>query len=110
MTIIEVEDCSCGFHSKITISMDEPENVKVNISSGCDAANFWGRGLQRINWRECFGPEPLKSELWLSAMEKLNHRSCPLPIAVLRGIECVIGINVPANINIRFIQNDNKHE
>ena len=107
MKVVEVADGSCGFSTRIVAHMEDAAQVAITVSSECDAAAKWGKKIGRVDWRQCLGPRPLESSLWQSALETLNHRSCPVLTGVLRAIEAEVGAAKPAAILIRFLAKKN---
>lgn len=103
MTVVDVIDGSCGFHTRITAQREGAGTVNLTVSGGCEVATHWGQTIKKVDWRQCLGKGFPQSELWQSAMKMLRHRSCPLPMATLRAIEAEVGATKPADIRIHFL-------
>jgi hypothetical protein len=103
MTVVEVDNDACGFRTRITVRREGGFIVRLKVASECEAVEQWGRGIARTDWRCCLGRHPLDSVLWRTAVETLNHRSCPVLTATLRAIETEIEAARPADIRIRFL-------
>lgn len=102
MTVVDVFDGACGFHTRITARREDAATVHLSVSGDCEAATRWAQRIKQVNWRQCLGKDFPQSELWQSSMKMLRHRSCPLPMTALRAIEAEVGATKPADIRIHF--------
>lgn len=103
MKIVDVIDDSCGFKTRIVAQRKDRELVTLNISSECEEVSSWGDKNTQVDWRECLGGNALESQFVRSAFRMLKHRSCCVPMAVLRAIEVEVGAGLPASVRIRFL-------
>ena len=103
MTRVAVECGACGFQAEIEVLRDGDRTVCLRLTSGCEAVSRWGASVGRIHWRVPLGRAPGALGYWRSALDILNHRSCPVPLAVLKAIEVEIGAALPVDAAIRFL-------
>ncbi|MFO8090400.1 MAG: hypothetical protein R6U13_11220 [Desulfatiglandaceae bacterium] len=103
MTVLEVIDDSCGFHTRVIAQRKDREVVTLKISSECEEVSRWGDEITQVDWRECLGGNALESKLLRSAFKILKHRSCFVPTAVLRAVEAEVGANLPARVKMSFL-------
>ena len=103
MTRVAVECGACGFQAEIEVVRDGKRTVSLRLESGCPAVGRWGAAMERIEWREPLGGVSTALNFWKSALEALDHRTCPVPVAVLKAIEVEIGAALPVDTAIRFL-------
>ena len=109
MTRVAVACGACGFQADIEVVRDGGRAVSLRLASRCEAVARWGATLGRIHWRDPLGRAAEALEFWRSALDMLKHRSCPVPLAVLKAIEVEIGAALPADVTIRFGHSDAEH-
>lgn len=103
MTRVQVVCGACGFTAEIRVAAKGAAEVAVQVSSDCEAAVRWGETVRRLEWRGPLGRMPAAGEYWHSAWKILKHRTCPLPLALLKAVEVEIGAAVAADVAIRFL-------
>jgi hypothetical protein len=103
MTRVQVECGACGLKAEISAVRDGRSAVRIQLTSGCEAVVAWGATIERIEWREPLGKMPAAGAFWQSAFEHLKHRTCPVPVAVLKAIEVEIGAALPVDVHIQFL-------
>jgi hypothetical protein len=103
MTRVAVECGACGFSADLEVVRAGNRQVRLKVASGCEAVNRWGAAVARIRWPAVLGRAPEIQEFWGSALDMLTHRTCPVPLAVLKAIEAEIGAARPADVTIRFL-------
>lgn len=103
MTRVAVECGACGFQAEIEVVRDGKRTVSLRLESGCPAVVRWGAAMERIEWRDPLGGTSTALNFWQSALEALDHRTCPVPLAVLKAVEVEIGAALPVDAAIRFL-------
>lgn len=103
MTRVAVACGACGFTALISAVRDGHNAVRIRLTGDCQAVVAWGATLDRIDWRQPLGRMPAAGAFWQSAWQHLKHRTCPVPVAVLKAIEAEIGAALPVDVHIRFL-------
>ena len=109
MTRVAVACGACGFQADIEVVRDGARTVSLRLASRCEAVTRWGATVARIDWHGPLGRTPEALEFRRSALDMLKHRSCPVPLAVLKAIEVEIGAALPVDVTIRFGHPDPVH-
>lgn len=102
MTRATVACGACGFQARIEVVRAGRATVRIRIFSDCDALQRWAGSIETIDWRQPLGAMAETGDAWQSALRQLKHRSCPVPMAVLKTIEVEIGAALPVDVHLRF--------
>ena len=103
MTRVAVQCGACGFQAEIEVVRDGDRTVCLRLASDCAAVTRWGATVGRIHWHVPLGRAPGALGFWRSALDILKHRTCPVPLAVLKAVEVEIGAALPADTTIHFL-------
>jgi hypothetical protein len=102
MTRATVTCGACGFLARIEVVRTGRTTVRIRIFSDCDALQRWADAIATVDWRQPLGAMAETGDFWQSALRRLNHRSCPVPMAVLKTIEVEMGAALPVDVHLRF--------
>ena len=103
MTRVAVACGACGFQADIEVVRDGKRAVSLRLVSDCAAVTRWAAAAGRIDWRVALGRTAEALKFWQSALDTLEHRGCPVPVAVVKAIEVEIGAALPVDAAIHFL-------
>ncbi len=102
MVKVKVNPGACGFITNLTIAADAKQQVKVDIDSSCPQVMAMKAELQELNgYKECFA-KPSTSKVFQTAEKHLRHLACPVPTAIIKGMEVACGLNIAKEVDIRI--------
>jgi hypothetical protein len=91
----------CGFVTKIEALLDDSQKVKLSIESDCphvmDLAEEYPESEGMMEVFLPFGEAPL----FKAAKKTLKHSTCPVPSAIMKGIEVTCGLALPRDVTIQ---------
>jgi hypothetical protein len=108
VTCATVNCGDCGFQARIEAQRTGRTTVRIRIFSDCEALQRWAPSIATVDWRDPLGAKAASGDFWQSALRQLNHRSCPVPMAVLKTIEVEIGAARPVDVHLRFCASANQ--
>jgi hypothetical protein len=107
MTRVEVYAGVCGHTAIIDVSQVDAKHVQVVIHSECEQITAMNSDLACIQWKGK-GHEVFKSItesiVYRSAANTIRHTACPIPSVILKAIEVEVGIALPQDVSIQFVQ------
>ncbi|MEI7884377.1 MAG: hypothetical protein WCI30_03405 [Clostridia bacterium] len=102
MVKVEVNPGACGFIANLTITADAKQQVKIDIESNCTQVLAMEAELQELNgYKECFAKHST-STVYQVAEKHLRHLACPVPTAIIKGMEVACGLNVAKEVGIKI--------
>jgi len=105
MTSLVVDPGPCGFTSKIQVVRVSARRAQVTVESDCEQVNRMGSELADLDIRSVMRP-PGESIVYQIAARHACHLTCPLPLAILKGIEAEFQLALPRPVTIRFELDD----
>ncbi len=77
--------------------------VRIDISSDCEMVTLAGQQINEVEWMKIF-----RSEGCLALIENVlrhtKHVACPVISALFKAIETEVGLALPKDAHIRFVQ------
>ncbi len=99
---VKVEPGICGLTCVIEVRKKGRYAVSLHaVESDCRQVRRLFQNLHEMNMRDLFAPVS-RNPVFLSAQQAGCHPSCPVPVAVLKGVEVAMGMALPRNATIRF--------
>jgi hypothetical protein len=106
MTIVDVNPGVCGLKSKIIAKSEDMQMVKLDIQSDCPHISQMNKELEEVDgFIECFSKFG-DSRVYEIAKKYCRHPVCPVPGAILKGIEASIGLALPREVVINIKNED----
>ena len=100
MANIEVVPGICGLKTKLTVTADEDQTVQVGIESACPHIMAMQDDLKDLDgYSECFAKYS-SSSVYASAEKHCRHLACPVPTAIVKGMEVACGLALPKDVTI----------
>ena len=106
MAQVKINPGICGLNSTIKVESDEMQNVSVCIKSECESIQAMEVGLKEIDgYEECFSKFG-DSTVYQQAKLHCRHPACPVPSAIIKGIEVACGLALPKDVEIEISKFD----
>lgn len=100
MYIVKVDPGICGFKATIHINKKDDDTVTISIDSECESIKNMEKDLKEINCiNECFSKFST-SKVYEAADKHIRHLACPIPCAIIKGIEAASSFAIPKDVNI----------
>ncbi len=98
MIIVQVDPGVCGLKSTIRVTTADNQNAKVTIESNCPHIQALAADMDDIDaYRECFSPMD-QSGVYQKAAAHCKHTACPVPSAIIKGVEAACGLALPRDV------------
>lgn len=99
----------CGCSARIDVKQLDNKNVRVLVHSECEQITAMNSDLACIQWKGR-GHQVFRrmtdSVIYHSSYEHIRHTGCPVPAAILKTIEVEVGIALPEDVTISFVNSD----
>jgi hypothetical protein len=98
MATIQVNPGVCGLVTSVTVTSEDMQMATVRIESECPAVKAMEPELQDIDgYVECFSRFS-DSRVYGAANAHCKHVACPVPSAIIKGIEVACGLALPKDV------------
>lgn len=102
MIKVDVNPGICGFQTRILIRQTGGMRVQIEIESQCNNIDSLAAELNDIDaYEECFKTGDHSRILNLAARH-CRHFSCPVPMALIKGVEAAVGVRQAKDVHIHF--------
>jgi len=99
MVEVKVNAGVCGFKTRIEVMADGPD-ATLKIATDCPNLKELNQELQKVNgYTECFGKIG-DTSVFQVARKYCKHAACPVPTAIIKGIEVACGLALPKDVEI----------
>ena len=100
MATINVNPGVCGLKTTVTVTSEDMQTARVQIETECPAVKEMEPKLQDIDaYAECFSRFG-DSRVYGAANAHCKHVACPVPSAILKGIEVACSLALPRDVEI----------
>jgi len=99
---VRVEPGICGMPAVIRMHTDDGKKVEIEVRSTCESVNRFAAEIGEVDvFAELYskGGEPVVLK---AAQTHCGHRACPVPVAVLKGLEVAAGLALPCDATIHI--------
>ncbi len=104
MTKIVVDPGICGFKTVITVESSDKQNAAVTAESQCPAVMHLVGSLNKLDsYNEIFNKFG-ESAVFKSAKAHCKHAACPVPTAILKGLEVECGLALPGDVSMNIVK------
>ena len=103
MTKATVDPGICGLKTVLSIESEDMQNVVIKIESQCPYITKMGKELEILGQIDGFTEVFTKfgdSKVFEIAKSCCKHAACPVPTAILKGIEAECGLALIKDVNI----------
>lgn len=102
MTHVRVNPGVCGFITEISVHSEDGQIAELDIRTECPNLMPFAETLKTADsYAECFG-KICDSTIYQAAQQYCKHPTCPVPCAVLKGIEAACGLALPRDAEIKI--------
>lgn len=100
MARVDVNPGICGLTTQLTITADAMQMVKVEIKSECPHIMAMKDQFTELDgYEECFSKYS-ESTVYKVCEKHCKHLACPVPTAIIKGIEVACGLALPKDVAI----------
>jgi len=100
-TTIRVNPGICGFAATVSAEKVDKRRVRLSITSDCLQVTKLAQQLDEIEMVALFKP-PASSPVYAAAAACLLHPPCAVPLAIIKAVECEMGLALPKNVTLEF--------
>lgn len=101
-TIVAVDPGVCGFTCRIEGWKKDKRTAGFKIvGSQCEMINNMTHTIDEIAIKDLFRPIT-RNPIFVSAEGACCHTACPVPVAVVKTLEVVLGLAVAKNVSFLF--------
>ena len=106
MIVVDVDPGVCGLKSKIKISSQDMQHASVEIESSCLDIQALAQELGELDgYSEAFNKVG-SSPVYELARKYCKHAACPVPMAIVKGVEAAIGAALPKDVVVKIEKMD----
>ncbi len=102
MTKVKVESGVCGFTTTIVAEPGEKRQVKLNITSDCQAVTALAGELDTLGMRDVLTKGYGQGSVFEAAGRTLAHNACPVVSGIFKAAEVAMGLALPRPARIDF--------
>ena len=103
MVEVKVNAGVCGFKTIINVNSKDMQNAEVKIQTECPNLKGLEKELTEVNtFEECFTKIGGDSTVFDLAKKSCKHPGCPVPPAIIKGIEVECGLALPKDVEIEI--------
>lgn len=104
-TKVIVNPGACGLPSTVEIQKKEGDTFSVTVRSECPMVKKLGSEITELAMSDAFR-KMLDSPVYKKGALCLRHVACPVPSGILKALEVEAGLNVPKDIAITFVKDE----
>lgn len=96
-----VEPGACGLKVLIQTELTEENLVNIKFHSACKLVINMNDEFQNVNWKKGIFGKMLDSYIYQVSSKHLKHVDCPVPSAILKAVEVLVGAAVEQEVSIK---------
>ena len=107
VTKVRVKPGACGFVYIFTTWSPVKLNVTIHLDTDCQYISVLGFILEElgaIGLKEIITTNPSVNVVFKAAGQVVPHSACPVAVGILKAAEIPLGLNIPNDVEITFIQ------
>lgn len=100
---LHVDPGVCRFKAKIECWMEEGR-LRCSIDSGCKHVQDFAHALEQEQFEmmDAMRMPFSENKIYIIGGKMLKHSTCPLPMAVLKGMEVAAGLGLKRDVLVSF--------
>lgn len=100
MTEVKVNAGVCGFQTIIRVTSEDMQTAVIEMDTQCPNLKPMSQELKEVDaFEECFSKFG-DSKVYELAKKYCKHPACPVPSAIIKGIEVACGLALPKDVEI----------
>ncbi|NOY09258.1 MAG: hypothetical protein GXP33_10510 [Spirochaetes bacterium] len=103
---VNVDPGICGLRSKITVESSDMTSATVSIESDCPDIRKIGEHIKEVDSMKDVFAKLGDSTMYQLGKEYCSHGICPVPCAILKGVEVACGLALPKDVHIAICKKD----
>ncbi len=103
---VNVDPGICGLKSKITVESADMMSASVSIESDCPDITKLGENIGEIDSMKDVFAKIGDSSVYQRGKEFCSHGTCPVPMAILKGVEAACGLALPKDVVVEIKKKD----
>jgi hypothetical protein len=108
MIVVDIDPGVCGLPSTARISSRDMQHATIEIQSQCPDIQALGEELGELDgYAEAFNKVG-GSPLYELARKHCRHAACPVPMALVKGVEAAIGAALPKDVGVQIRKADDE--
>jgi hypothetical protein len=110
MVKVDVDPGICGFKTTIRVYSQDLQKARVEIDTECPDIQKMKKEIEEVDaYTEIFAKIG-SSPVYNTARKHCKHAACPVPMAILKGIEVASGLALPRDVKIKIDKFDEEEE
>ena len=102
MVEVKVNAGVCGFHTVVKVDSEDMQVALIEIATECPNLKPLEQELKEVDgFEECFSKLG-DSTVYDLAKKYCKHAACPVPSAILKGIEVACGLALPRDVEFKI--------
>ena len=102
MATVVVTPGICGLPTRMTLTADEDQLVTIKLESACPHIQAMQAELAELDgYTEVFARFSA-SAVYAAADKHCKHLACPVPAAIIKGMEVACGLALPKDVTIHI--------
>ena len=102
MVLVNVNSGICGFNTEIKAKSEDMQNATIEINTECPNLKPLEQELKEVDgFGECFSKIGA-SPIYEICRKYCKHPACPVPTAIIKGIEVACGLALPKDVVIKI--------
>jgi hypothetical protein len=102
MVEVRVNAGVCGFNTIIKVDSEDMQNAAVEIKTECPNIKPMEKELKEVDGFEVCFAKIGDSKVYEMAKKYCKHPACPVPAAIIKGIEVACGLALPKDVDIKI--------
>jgi len=99
---VKVNPGVCRFNTIIKVDSEDMQNAVIEIVTECPNIKPLEQELKEVDgYEECFAKLG-DSKVYELAKKYCKHPACPVPSAIIKGIEVACGLALPKDVEIKI--------
>jgi len=103
---VKVDPGICGLTTDITVNSEDMMTASISIESQCPDIRKIGEELASVNGMEEVFKKYGDSVVYKLGNKYCKHSTCPVPGAIMKGIEAACGLALPKEVHIQITKKD----
>lgn len=105
MVNVDVNPGICGLKTAIKVDSEDGQTATLEIVSDCGYIKSIAQELKEVDGYEVCFAKFGESEIFRLANKYCKHPACPVPTAMIKGVEAACGLALPKTVEISITKN-----
>jgi hypothetical protein len=102
MVEVKLNPGICGLNTIIKVDSEDMQNAVIEIVTECPNIKPMEQELKEVDgYEECFSKLG-DSKVYELAKKYCKHAACPIPSAIIKGVEVACGLALPKDVDIKI--------